>query len=46
LKNSVFDRTDIVLLCAGSLLIILPSLIIFLIFQRNFVKALMQGAVK
>ena len=38
--------TNIVLLCAGSLLIILPSLVIFLIFQRNFVKALMQGAVK
>jgi raffinose/stachyose/melibiose transport system permease protein len=38
--------TDIVLLCAGSLLIILPSLLIFLIFQRNFVKALLQGAVK
>ena len=38
--------TDIALLCAGSLLIILPSLVIFLIFQRNFVKALMQGAIK
>jgi raffinose/stachyose/melibiose transport system permease protein len=38
--------TDIVLLCAGSLLIIMPSLVIFLIFQRNFVKALLQGAVK
>ena len=38
--------TDIVLLCAGSLLIILPSLLIFVIFQRNFVKALLQGAVK
>ncbi|WP_240810246.1 carbohydrate ABC transporter permease [Actinomadura sp. WMMA1423] len=38
--------TDTVLLCAGSLLIILPSLVIFLFFQRNFVKALLQGAVK
>lgn len=38
--------TDIVLLCAGSLLIIMPSLVIFLIFQRSFVKALLQGAVK
>jgi raffinose/stachyose/melibiose transport system permease protein len=38
--------TDIVRLCAGSLLIILPSLVIFVIFQRNFVKALLQGAVK
>ncbi|MDR7159164.1 carbohydrate ABC transporter permease [Arthrobacter sp. BE255] len=38
--------TDFVLLCAGSLLIMLPSLLIFLIFQRHFIKALMQGAVK
>ena len=38
--------TNIVLLCAGSLLIILPSLVIFLIFQRHFVKALLQGAIK
>jgi raffinose/stachyose/melibiose transport system permease protein len=38
--------TNIVLLCAGSLLIITPSLLIFLIFQRNFVKALLQGAIK
>jgi raffinose/stachyose/melibiose transport system permease protein len=38
--------TDIVLLCAGSLLIIVPSLVVFLIFQRTFVKALLQGAVK
>jgi raffinose/stachyose/melibiose transport system permease protein len=38
--------TNIVLLCAGSLLIILPSLLIFLIFQRTFVKALLQGAIK
>ncbi|HZC70242.1 MAG TPA: carbohydrate ABC transporter permease [Jatrophihabitans sp.] len=38
--------TDIVLLCAGSLLIIAPSLVVFLIFQRSFVKALLQGAIK
>lgn len=38
--------TNIALLCAGSLLIITPSLVIFLIFQRHFVKALLQGAVK
>ena len=38
--------TDTVVLCAGPPLIILPSLAIFLIFQRNFVKALLQGAVK
>jgi raffinose/stachyose/melibiose transport system permease protein len=38
--------TDTVLLCAGSLLIIAPSLVIFLVFQRSFVKALLHGAVK
>jgi raffinose/stachyose/melibiose transport system permease protein len=38
--------TNIALLCAGSLLIIAPSLVVFLFFQRHFVKALLQGAVK
>ena len=38
--------TDIPLLCAGSLLIMTPTLIIFLIFQRRFVAALLQGSVK
>jgi raffinose/stachyose/melibiose transport system permease protein len=38
--------TNIVLLSAGSLLIIAPALLIFLILQRNFVKALLQGAIK
>jgi raffinose/stachyose/melibiose transport system permease protein len=38
--------TDIPLLCAGSLLILTPTVLIFLIFQRQFVAALMQGAVK
>jgi raffinose/stachyose/melibiose transport system permease protein len=38
--------TDIVLLCAGSLLIMAPTLLIFVIFQRQFVKALLQGSVK
>ncbi|QTE29414.1 carbohydrate ABC transporter permease [Pengzhenrongella sicca] len=38
--------TDIPLLCAGSLLILTPTLIVFLIFQRKFVSALLQGAVK
>jgi hypothetical protein len=38
--------TDQVLLCAGSLLILTPTLIVFLIFQRQFVKALLQGSVK
>ncbi|MDT0319008.1 carbohydrate ABC transporter permease [Streptomyces millisiae] len=38
--------TDIPLLCAGSLLILAPTLIVFLIFQRRFVSALLQGSVK
>ena len=38
--------TDIPLLCAGSLLILAPTIALFLIFQRQFVAALMQGAVK
>ena len=38
--------TDIPLLCAGSLLILTPTLIVFLVFQRQFVSALMQGALK
>lgn len=38
--------TDIPLLCAGSLLILTPTLLVFLIFQRHFVSALLQGAVK
>ncbi|MEU8203843.1 carbohydrate ABC transporter permease [Streptosporangium sp. NPDC049046] len=38
--------TDIPLLCAGSLLILTPTLLIFLIFQRRFVAALLQGSLK
>jgi raffinose/stachyose/melibiose transport system permease protein len=38
--------TDIPLLCAGSILILLPSLIVFLIFQRQVIAALLQGSVK
>jgi len=36
--------TNIVLLCAGSLLIIAPSLLIFFVFQRQFIGALLQGS--
>jgi raffinose/stachyose/melibiose transport system permease protein len=38
--------TNIPLLCAGSLLILTPTLILFLIFQRQFISALLQGSVK
>lgn len=39
-------RTDVVLLCAGALLIVVPSVAVFLLLQRQFVKALLQGAIK
>jgi raffinose/stachyose/melibiose transport system permease protein len=38
--------TDIPLLCAGTILILLPTLIIFMLFQRQIIAALLQGAVK
>jgi raffinose/stachyose/melibiose transport system permease protein len=38
--------TDIPLLCAGSLLVLTPTYVIFLIFQRRFVSALLQGSLK
>jgi len=38
--------TDIPLLCAGSLLILAPTLVVFLVFQRRFVASLLQGSVK
>jgi len=38
--------TDIPLLCTGSLLILTPTLLVFFAFQRQFVAALLQGAVK
>lgn len=38
--------TDIVLLSAGALLIMAPTIAVFVLFQRQFTKALLQGAVK
>jgi raffinose/stachyose/melibiose transport system permease protein len=38
--------TDIPLLCAGSILILLPTLIVFVLFQKQVVTALLQGSVK
>jgi raffinose/stachyose/melibiose transport system permease protein len=38
--------TDIVLLSAGSLLIIAPTVLLYLIFQRSFISALLAGSVK
>jgi ABC-type glycerol-3-phosphate transport system permease component len=39
-------RSSAGLLCAASLLIIAPSLLVFLVFQRSFVRALLQGAIR
>jgi raffinose/stachyose/melibiose transport system permease protein len=38
--------TDIPLLSAGSLVILTPTLIVFLLFQRQFISALLQGSIK
>jgi raffinose/stachyose/melibiose transport system permease protein len=38
--------TDIPLLCAGTLLLLVPTLVIFILFQRQIIAALLQGAVK
>ena len=38
--------TNIPLLCAGSLIILAPTVALFLVFQKQFVAALLQGAVK
>jgi raffinose/stachyose/melibiose transport system permease protein len=38
--------TNIPLLCAGTILILVPTLVIFVIFQRQIITALLQGAIK
>jgi raffinose/stachyose/melibiose transport system permease protein len=38
--------TDIPLLCAGTILILLPTLVLFILFQRHIITALLQGSVK
>lgn len=38
--------TDIPLLCAGTILILVPTLVLFVIFQRQIIAALLQGSVK
>lgn len=38
--------TDIPLLCAGTVLILLPTLIVFILFQRQVITALLQGSMK
>ena len=38
--------SSIPLLNAGALIIIVPTIIVFVVFQRQFIQALLQGAVK
>ncbi len=38
--------TNVPLLCAGTILILVPTLVIFVLFQRQIISALIQGAVK
>ncbi len=38
--------TDIPLLCAGTVLILLPTLALFILFQRQVITALLQGSLK
>lgn len=38
--------TDIPLLSAGTVLILIPTLAVFLVFQRQIISALLQGSVK
>jgi raffinose/stachyose/melibiose transport system permease protein len=38
--------TNVPLLCAGTIIILVPTLIIFVIFQRQIITALLQGSVK
>lgn len=38
--------TDVVMLCAAALLMMIPTLLVFVIFQRQFSAALLQGSVK
>ena len=38
--------TDIPLLCAGTILILVPTLVIFILFQRQIIMALLQGSIK
>jgi raffinose/stachyose/melibiose transport system permease protein len=38
--------TNVPLLCAGTILIVLPTLALFVLFQRQMIAALLQGSVK
>jgi ABC-type glycerol-3-phosphate transport system permease component len=38
--------SDVPVLCAGTLIVILPILVVYLVFQRTFISGMLQGAVK
>jgi raffinose/stachyose/melibiose transport system permease protein len=38
--------TNVPLLCAGTIIILVPTLLVFVLFQRHIIQALLQGAVK
>ncbi len=38
--------TDVPLLCAGTILILLPTLLVYILFQRQIIMAMLQGSVK
>lgn len=38
--------TNVPLLCAGTILILVPTLIVFVVFQKQIITALLQGSVK
>ena len=38
--------TNVPLLCAGTILILLPTILVFILFQRQIIMALLQGSVK
>lgn len=40
------QATDVVMLCAAALLMMVPTLLVFIVFQRQFTAALLQGSVK
>lgn len=37
---------DVPLLCAGTIVVLVPTLVIFVIFQRQIISAMLQGAIK
>jgi raffinose/stachyose/melibiose transport system permease protein len=38
--------TNVPLLCAGTVLILIPTLVVFVLFQRQIITALLQGSIK